>query len=219
MDHRFNDTKTTDRYDLVLDLVENPGKYSPGRIREILSDKESLEIYRLICATASAANCGIKVDIESEWERFSRRHCVRKRFAPAVGRAASIAAFTIVSVAAVAIGIAVSVSIDKKAEPVSAEPAVQQCDKTVTSTASDTVAENHPLRPEPVLFEDTSLETIMSAISSAYDLKVVFNDSHTASLHLFYKFDPALPVEEIVSQLNMFEQIKISLDNDTIIID
>lgn len=219
MDHRFNDTKTTDRYDLVLDLVENPGKYSPGQIREILSDKESLDIYRLICTTASAVNCGVKVNIDNEWERFSRRHCIRKRFAPTVGRAASIATFILISIAAVAIGIAVSVSINKNAEPVSAEPAVQQCDKTVINTASDTVAENHPLRPEPVLFEDTSLETIMSAISSAYNLKVVFNDSHTASLHLFYKFDPALPVEEIVSQLNMFEQINISLDNDTIIID
>lgn len=71
----------------------------------------------------------------------------------------------------------------------------------------------------PVMFEDEPLETIATAVASAYGLEVRFNDEETSSLHLYYKFDPSLSLDEVVSQLNTFERINIRLEGNTLIID
>ena len=64
-----------DKYDIVLDLIEHPAKYTPERIPEILSDPEAREIYNLLCKTDSTlAATDAEVDVNAEWQKFSQRH-------------------------------------------------------------------------------------------------------------------------------------------------
>ena len=72
---------------------------------------------------------------------------------------------------------------------------------------------------EPVMFEDGSLEEIMKAISTTYGVQFTFNNVEAAALHLYYRLDPSLPLDEVISQLNTFEQINIRLNGDTLTID
>ena len=43
-----------DRYELVLEIIEHPEKYSADRLSEIFSDPETKKIYNLLCKTDSA---------------------------------------------------------------------------------------------------------------------------------------------------------------------
>ena len=45
-----------------------------------------------------------------------------------------------------------------------------------------------------------------------------FYNKDAASLHLYYKFDPSLQLNEVVEQLNTFEQINIKKNDNTLTI-
>lgn len=216
--------KETDKYDLVLDMVENPEKYSPERLEELLSDPETREIYTLLSKTSSSLAEGEPVDVDAEWKRFATEHpAVRRmwlpRFLHSGSRAASVAAIALSSMVAVAVGIAVTVSVidrkDSETEIAGTEYTATEANATA-SMAEVTDSVNTPA--EPVLFEDAPLEEIMQTIGRTYGLKVRFENPETAGLHLFYKFDPELTIEEAIGQLNTFEQIKIAREGQTLIV-
>lgn len=211
-----------DKYDFVFDIVEHPEKYSEQQIAELLSDPEAKEIYNLLCKTAGAVKASGNPDVNAEWQLFSRRHIkpARRPFAWSGSRAASTAAIVLTSLVAVAAGIAVTVAvIDRKPETThefqtySAEPNRNQ--DVINNEQTDTM----PADQAPVIFENESLETIMKAIADAYSLDIVFNNPDAAELHLYYKFNPSLTIDEIISQLNTFEQITITRVGEILTVD
>lgn len=70
------------------------------------------------------------------------------------------------------------------------------------------------------MFEDEPLEKIMKEVADAYGVEEIrFNNLEAAALHLYYKFDPSLPLNEVVEQLNTFEQINIKQNGNILTID
>ena len=211
------------RYDIVLDIMEHPEKYISTQLKEILSDPETREIYDLLCKTDSAIESDKAVDVDAEWEKFAQEHKIRKRrpFVWRGNRAASIAIIICTSLVAIAAGIAITVAVKDN----DSKPAVETTSNS--NTVSTVIPEEGLVEPqdtlmavtEPVMFEDDSLEDIMKAISATYGVDVTFNNKEVAGLHLYYRLDPSLPLDEVISQLNTFEQINIRLNGDTLTID
>ena len=73
------------------------------------------------------------------------------------------------------------------------------------NTKNDTIM----VSPIPIMFENEPLDAIMKEVAAAYGVEVKFNNREVASLHLYYKLDTSLPLNEVVEQLNTFEQINI----------
>ena len=182
-----------DKYDLVLDILANPGKYPPGRLEEILSGPGTREIYDLLCETVTAAGKPEPVDIDRQWKTFKARRMLRpRRFVWLGSRAATIAVAQITSLVAVAIGVAVTVSISRskpaKAEivAVAEQSATATSASAVTAAPADTVAaapDAAPAQAEPVLFEDATLQAIMDEVAKTYRVQISFNDKDAAALH------------------------------------
>ncbi|MDE5727445.1 MAG: DUF4974 domain-containing protein [Duncaniella sp.] len=212
-----------DKYDIVLDIIEHPERYTSDRLGEILSDPETREVYNLLCKADSAMRSGREVDVDAEWEEFRKGKTLRSHKASAWfgNRAALIAAIAGTSAAAVAAGIAVTVAVvnrttaGEQALPSAKEDIAAEVAVDTVATLADTVK----VDLSPVMFEDASLDVIMETIASVYNVEVKFANPETASLHLYYKFEPTLPLEEIVSRLNTFEQINIRLEAGTLVID
>ena len=221
-----------ENYDMLLNLVENPDKYSPMEIREILSNPERKEIYEILCKISSALNSNDRISdefIDTEWLRLNSENSVdlksRKPFfrhwiLPS-SRIASFAVIILSSVVALAVGIAVTISVvDKKTE-------VNQVVKPLanakrTATFSDTVImspEDRATEVYPVIFEDTSLEEILKAVSKHYDVSVEFKSQESAGIHLFYKLDTRQPLDDIIEQLNTFDRIDISKEENILIVE
>lgn len=214
--------KYESKYDIVLDIIEHPDNYTSGQLEDILSDPETREIYNLLCKTESAVKADNKIDVDAEWERFSKKYAMRPRrsFLWFGSRAASIAAVVGTSLVAVAAGIAVTVSvIDHKSEPIAEEAMPATSVSTVTTDTLSAVNDTVRVVIEPVMFEDETLENIMKGVSDAYGVEVMFNNKEAASLHLYYKLDPSLPLDEVVEQLNTFEQIDIKRNGNILNID
>ena len=211
-----------DKYELVFDIVEHPENYSTDRLREILSDPEIKEIYTTLCKTDSAVNSQKTIDTDTEWRIFTEEKLRgRRRVLFGWGtRAASIIALVGTSIVAVAAGIAVTVAVSDRPS------GVEQVEASENGTA--TLIEQKPEENtdsvvaaiiSPTVFEDDSLETILEAVAATYGANLRFNDVQSASLHLYYRFDPSLTLEEVISDLNTFEHLNITLNGNTIIVD
>lgn len=211
-----------DKYDLVLDIIEHPEKYTSEQLTEMMSEPETREIYNLLCKTDSSIKPSNEPDINTEWENFSEKYAARsyRIFSGFGSRAASIAAIVGTSVVAVAAGIAVAVSvIDNNPEPIAGEVTVIP---SVTSVATDTLTVRNDtvnVSLNPVMFENEPLEKIMKAVAETYGVEVKFNNKEAASLHLYYKLDSSLPLNAVVEQLNTFEQINIRQNGNILNID
>lgn len=215
-----------EKYDIVLEIIEHPENYTEEQLREILSDTETREIYNLLCKTESAVKAQRQVDVDAEWQAFASSHEQKRRHVLWFGsRAASITAFVATSLVAAAIGVAVTVSVVSHS---SAESQNESDNIAVSKSAAKTLINNDTItiKPnsagtitEPVMFEDETLQTIMETIANAYGVEVKFNNQDVASLHLHYKLNPALPLDEIIKQLNTFKQINITRNGNTVNID
>lgn len=211
------------KYDIVLDIIENPGKYTSSQLEKILSHPETRDIYNLMCKTDSAIESGKTIDVDAEWEKFSSKHTFLRRstYMWRGSRAASIIIIICTSIAAIAAGIAISKAVKDN----SPKPSV---DKVSDATyQSDTILQESTIEPQdsimaissPIMFEDDTLEDIMNTIAATYGVEVSFHNKDAASLHLYYRFDPKLTLDEVISQLNTFEQINITVEAKTLIID
>lgn len=212
-----------DRYELVFDIIEHPEKYSKEQIEEILSDPETREIYNIVCRTDSAVEAHKEVDVDAEWERFSQKYVLRRRrIFPGFGsRAASISVIIFTSIVAVAAGIAVTVSVSHRNSAPIAEGDMEKTAGFVAAATDTLSVQTDTVKAEvaPVMFENEPLEVIMKKVATAYDVEVKFENKDAASLHLYYKLDTALPLDEVVSQLNTFEQINIRRKGNILTID
>lgn len=212
-----------DKYNLVLDIVEHPEKYTSGQLAEIMSDPETREIYNLLCKADSALEAEKDINVDAEWENFSEKHSVhsRRKFFWPGSRAASIAAIVCTSIVAVAAGIAFTVAvIERKPEPIAEKLAYAPSVATVSADTLTVKSDTVKVSLTPVMFEDEPLEKIMKEVADAYGVEEVrFNNSEAATLHLYYRFDPSLPLNEVVDQLNTFEQINIKQNGNILTID
>lgn len=150
-----------DKYDIVLDLVEHPDRYTPEQTAQVLSDPEVREIYNLLSRTASACKASEEVadaEVDAEWRRLKPRPRLRWYGS----RAASIAVFALSSLVAVAIGVAVTVGVIKE-EPKPAGEGQEQAVAAQQAAAIDDTAvaetDTVPSAAEPVL-----LKTLLSGI-------------------------------------------------------
>lgn len=202
-----------DKYDLVLDIIGNIDKYSPRQAEEILSGPEASEIYKVLCKTEASMSVSVdNPDVDIEWARFESRTRRNGFFSWFGNRAASIAVLAITTLAALAIGIAVTVHMaeqksDSEATEIPGFTAYESEDEDKAASCPDTASE----RRTPVIFEDKPLREIIDEVSRQYSVTVEYESDKTPDLHLYYRFDPTLSLEEVIEQLNTFEQININI--------
>lgn len=213
-----------DKYDLVLDIIAHPEKYTPEELNEVMADGETREIYNLLCKTDSAVAANREINVDAEWETFSDNHKIRRRrpFKWMESRVATIAVIVCSSIVAVAAGIAVTLSVTDHS-PKHAAVSVMADEAQTVAISQDTVIKERgdtvAVIEMPVIFENEPLETIMQSVGRTYGVEVKFNNTEVSALHLYYKLDPALPLDEVISQLNTFEQINISRNGNTLTVD
>lgn len=217
--------KQDPKYDLVFDLIEHPENYTSEQLAKILSDPETREFYRLLCLTDSAIEAHkMNIDVDAEWNDFTRKYHIipPRRFLLFGNRTASIAAIICTSILAVGAGITVTVSvINRGAEPLEDTNPTEiiTTAHTEPSDTSATPADTLTAVSTSVMFENAPLESIMTTIASIYRVEVRFNNREVADLHLYYKLDTTLPLDDILGQLNTFEQINIRRNDNTLYID
>lgn len=210
------------KYDLVLDIIEHPDKYSDEDLANILSDKETAEIYEAVALTASSVKSDAdQPNVKTEWLRFKKQNNFTgvRHFRRSGTRAASLGLLIVSSLAALAIGISVSIGfIGNKSPEVYKENKMQNELLTATlDTGTDSFIPNDStVNPTPILYEDTPLREILDEICRIYKYPIKYGSESAPGLRLYFRLDPSASLQETLDRLNMFDSFDISLEGDTI---
>lgn len=214
-----------DKFEKILDIIDHQEKYSDEEIREILQDEECRKLYQTMMEVDSALESPSPIiNVDEEWEKFSQEHQLQEEASHPITSwrklAASIAGFVLISCIAFA---AIHTYIKRSQEPpqVTADthPEVIKSDSAKQVAAKDSLT--HPKPEKPAIhktFENVAFEQMISEIASYYDLQVKFENNEDKTLRLYYEWNSHSSIENIVKELNQFENVNIELQQNELIV-
>ena len=213
-----------DKFEKILDIIDHQEKYSDEEIREILQDEECRKLYQTMVEVDSALESPSPIiNVDEEWEKFSQEHQLQEASHPITSwhkLAASIAGFVLISGIAFA---AIHTYIKRSQEPIQVtadtHPEVIKSDSAKQVAATDSLT--HPKPEKPAIhktFENVAFEQMLSAIASYYDLQVKFENNEDKTLRLYYEWNSHSSIENIVKELNQFENVNIELQQNELIV-
>lgn len=219
-----------DKTDRLFEALENPARFSDDEIRRMLDDEETRELYGLMSKTADALTETGEPDIDAEWERFTAQQphpSKRVGTLPHIiklftGRKVAATLTVGVSIAAVAATVAVTYSWvslkTEKQEQIAEGTAVIQPGQLAFEDRDSVDLQIPAGEPLTVIFKNESFGNMISRIADYYGASVKYSNENAKALHLYFQWDQRQPLNEIVDQLNNFEQIDLKLADDTIIV-
>ena len=71
----------------------------------------------------------------------------------------------------------------------------------------------------PIVFDNTTLDSILPQIAKHYGYDVSFRSEQSKALRLFLTWNPQDSIQKVTNKLNLFEQIHIVLDKQTMIVE
>lgn len=205
--------------DLLLQMMEQPHRYTSDEWQEILADDECRELYTLMSKTQSAIDGARAYEevtddmIDAEWQRLrSEKQEVKSE------------KYSFLKIAAMFVGVLMLSGIAYAAiHIVSHNNAPKAQDEVITNSQTSTsqsqlVKSDTIASPEPKLYDNVPLGEIFEELSDYYNVKVVYQNEDAPRLRLFYQWKPEYTLEKVVEMLNNFDWIQIKIENDTLFI-
>ena len=181
-------------------------------------------------------------NIDEEWEKFSQEHQLQEEathpivqeeshpIAQETGAshpitswrklAASIAGFVLISgIAFAAIHTYIKRSQETTQVTADTHSEVIKSDSAKQVAATDSLT--HPKPEKPAFhktFENVAFEQMISEIAAYYDLQVKFENNEDKTLRLYYEWNSHSSIEDIVKELNQFENVNIELQQNELIV-
>ena len=223
-----------DKFEKILDIIDHQEKYSDEEIREILQDEECRKLYQTMMEVDSALeNPSPIINVDEEWEKFSQKHHLQEEATQNAAQkaashpitswrklAASIAGFVLISgIAFAAIHTYIKRSQETTQVTADTHPEVIKSDSAKQVAAKDSLT--HPKPEKPAIhktFENVAFEQMISEIASYYDLQVKFENNEDKTLRLYYEWNSHSSIENIVKELNQFENVNIELQQNELIV-
>ena len=207
-----------DNIDRLLDALEHTENYTDDEIGQMLADPKACEVFDMLHRTADASTPVPEINLDEEWRRFAakrpkrRAYILRRLPFMASRNAAAVVLALVGTLAVVAATIGVTHYIGAKKETAQTQQTEPQTMLAEVNVAlSDTLPAEAAPQPETILFKGKDLETILTRIAEYYGASVKFNQDYAKTLQLYFEWNQALPLREVVDQLNNFEQINITL--------
>lgn len=214
-----------DKFEKILDIIDHQEKYSDEEIREILQDEECRKLYQTMVEVDSALeNPSPIINVDEEWEKFSQEHQLQEEATHPITswrkQAASIVGFVLISGIAFA---AIHTYIKRSQEPtqVTADTHPEAIKSDFVKQVAGKDSLTHPKPEKPAIhktFENVAFEQMISEIASYYDLQVKFENNEDKTLRLYYEWNSHSSIENIVKELNQFENVNIELQQNELIV-
>ena len=208
--------------DLLFQMLEHPHDYSEAQWREILADDECRELYTLMAKTKSAARQAHVTDeaIDAEWQRLAQAERPRAAVVPLwrkiAAAAAIVVAFFGITIAAVQTDLFGLVPSGDKVE--SDSRAIVQSERTEVAM-DETTAETMPAVAEPRLYDNVTLEQMLTELAAYYQVDVEYRSDDVRSVRLYYQWEPDYSLDKVVEMLSHFEAFSIHREGDRLVVE
>lgn len=214
-----------DKSELLLRMLENPEQYSDEQLLELLADEECRELYEAMRLSADAfqmedakakISAGLK---DEEWQKFSMTHdegsdgrTVRRHYSLSKIAALFIGVLMLSGIAYAAYRMALRAGDDSQ-KPVQELPMANSPQQVLIEEPTDSVKQT------PVVFENAELQTMLNEMATYYNYKVTFRSEAAKHIRLYFTWDKASKIEDVVATFNKFERIHINIENQTLVVE
>ena len=205
---------------MLLDAQEHPEQFTDEALRQMQDDSE---IHALMEATAQGKRALMKHQlvesqeaIDAAWQDFEAKHFPKAAKVSILHKvAASVIGLLFISgIAFAAIHIVRNYRNAVGEDVKSPTQETQISDSHQQALPTDTTA-----TVPPVVFDNVTLDSILPQIARHYGYTVSFRSDKSKPLRLFLTWNPQDSIQKVTDKLNLFEQIHIVLDEQTMIVE
>ena len=211
---------TSENIRQLLEMLDNPDAYTEQEIQNIINrDEDTRETYRLMVEAKRSSRqrqADKPIDVDAAWQELNQKVHPKQHSFGWMKIAASFVGVLLVS------GIAFAAIWSLTPGP-SPKERVVKCSKTTDSVNKS----NHsPLfrrgaggEASTVVYDNIPLEKMLSEIAAHYDAKVTFVNDEARGLRFRFVWNPQKGIGQVVSDLNQFERLTVTLKDDVITVE
>ena len=248
MKHELSDINPqkmdSQKWDLLLDLLEHPEKYSETQKDELLGDEEVNELYQQLVETRQSLDFAKSKEkmkmpsIDAEWEKLKeemKQKEVRIQNAETqqtaksfplwspMRKVAAVAAVLVVSgitFAAIHLVTRSHQASDKhNTELVSSQKdSIQQVSAPQKSNIEEKT-DSASLAQLPLVYENAELQNILTPIAGHFHLQVTYQNESARHIRLFLQLEKNMSLDDIIELMNHFEKVNIRHEGQTLIVE
>ena len=205
---------------MLLDAQEHPEQFTDEALRQMQDDSE---IRALMEATAQGKRALMKHQpiasqeaIDAAWQDFEAKHFPKAAKVSILHKVAAsfIGLLFISGIAFAAVHIVRNYRNAVGEDVKSPTQETQISDSHQQALPTDTTA-----TVPPVVFDNVTLDSILPQIARHYGYTVSFRSDKSKPLRLFLTWNPQDSIQKVTDKLNLFEQIHIVLDEQTMIVE
>ena len=237
------DTSHIDKWDMLLDMLENPSAYSEAQKNEILGDEETLEMYRQIVNVRQTLDSQKKNEeislpsVDEEWEKLKEKKLENAGIEPKAKRnmktvalwspmrkvAAIVTVLVVSGFTFAAIHLAYkSFQTSPTHETKMAKEKIENKDsmRLVATEAQKTDVVNDSVSAKlPLIYEDMELQAILKPIAQHFNVQVVYRNESARHIRLYLQLTERMSLDEIVELMNHFGKVNIHSEGNTLIVE
>lgn len=232
------------QWDMLLDLLEHPEKYSETQKDELLGDEEVNELYQQLIETRQSLDFAKSKEemkmpsIDAEWEKLKEEKQQKEEMSQNAETQQTAKLFSLWSpmrkVAAVAAVLVVSgitfaaihlvtrshqASDKHNTELVASQKdSIQQVSAPQKSNIEEKT-DSASLAQLPLVYENAELQNILTPIAGHFHLQVTYQNESARHIRLFLQLEKNMSLDDIIELMNHFEKVNIRHEGQTLIVE
>lgn len=232
------------KWDMLLDLLEHPEKYSETQKDELLGDEEVNELYQQLIETRQSLDFGkLKEEmkmpsIDAEWEKLKEEMKQKEEMSQnaetqqiakqlplwsPMRKVAAVAAVLVVSgitFAAIHLVTRSHQASDKHNTELvaSRKDSIQQVSAPQKSNIEEKT-DSVSLAQLPLVYENAELQNILTPIAGHFHLQVTYQNESARHIRLFLQLEKNMNLDDIIELMNHFEKVNIRHEGQTLIVE
>ena len=253
MKHELSDINPqkmdSQKWDLLLDLLEHPEKYSEPQKDELLGDEEVNELYQQLIETRQSLDFAKSKEkmkmpsIDAEWEKLKDEMKLKEKqqkeemsqnaetqqtaklfplWSP-MRKVAAVAAVLVVSgitFAAIHLVTRSHQPSDKNnTELVASHKDSIQQVSAPQKSNIEEKTDSASLAQLPLVYENAELQNILTPIAGHFHLQVTYQNESARHIRLFLQLEKNMSLDDIIELLNHFEKVNIRHEGQTLIVE
>lgn len=232
------------KWDMLLNLLEHPEKYSETQKDELLGDKEVNELYQQLIETRQSLDFAMSKEkmkmpsIDAEWEKLKEEKQQKEEMSQNAETQQTAKLFSLWSpmrkVAAVAAVLVVSgitfaaihlvtrshqPSDNSNTELVASQKdSIQQVSAPQKSNIEEKT-DSASLAQLSLVYENAELQNILTPIAGHFHLQVTYQNESARHIRLFLQLEKNMSLDDIIELMNHFEKVNIRHEGQTLIVE
>ena len=237
------------KWDMLLDLLEHPEKYSETQKAELLGDEEVDELYLQMVETRQSLDFGKSKEemkmpsIDAEWEKLKDEMKLKEKqqkeemnqnaetqqtakllplWSP-MRKVAAVAAVLVVSgitFAAIHLVTRSHQSSDKNnTELVASRKDSVQQVSAPQKSNIEEMTDSASLAQLPLVYENAELQNILTPIAEYFHLQITYQNESARHIRLFLQLEKNMSLDDIIELMNHFEKVNIRHEGQTLIVE